>query len=97
MTTRHELLININIFLVRHWISRSRFGKLAHAGEAFVYRLEEGKDVKASTIERLETWMDECDKRGMLFDSKTGAPYKRSVDAFTQPTERKRRNSRYAE
>lgn len=53
------------MFMVRHNISKSTFGKMSGSGEKFVYGLEKGHDVRVSTIERVVAWMTVCDKEGL--------------------------------
>ena len=57
MSTRDDLLADIEAFLVRHDMAASTFGRLAVKSHKFVWRLRSGKDVTTSSADAARQFM----------------------------------------
>lgn len=66
MSTQESLVAEVNAFLARHGMKPPDFGKLAMNDLGFVYRLRDGLDVRASTIDKLRRFMAEYDREHPL-------------------------------
>lgn len=47
----------VEAFLVQHRLPPSRFGRLSCNDSAFVITLRQGRELKLSTIRKVEAWM----------------------------------------
>lgn len=66
MSTQESLVAEVNAFLARHGMKPPDFGKLAMNDLGFVYRLRDGLDVRASTIDKLRRFIAEYDREHPL-------------------------------
>lgn len=57
MDSRQQLVNEIEAFLAKHEMGAPEFGRLAMNDVAFVYRLRQGRDVRASTADRAREFM----------------------------------------
>ena len=57
MSTREELLAEIDAFLERHGIAPTRFGKDVLRDPSFVMRLRLGNHARSDTIDRVKNYM----------------------------------------
>lgn len=62
MSTRDQLLADIEAFLERHNMSAGDFGLECLNNVSFVYKLRRGDDVLASTIDRVREFMASRDR-----------------------------------
>lgn len=59
MSTHRNLLSEIERFLDKHDMAPTRFGSLAMADPSFVSDLQQGRDIKWSTVEKVRAFMAE--------------------------------------
>ena len=57
MSTREQLLAEIEAFLTRHNMAASTFGRMAIKSHKLVYRLREGKDITTSSADAVRAFM----------------------------------------
>ncbi len=63
MSTRDQILAEIEAFLERHKMSAGEFGIQCMRNPSFVYRLRRGQGILDSSIDRARAFMAEHDKR----------------------------------
>ena len=63
MSTRDEILAEIEAFLVRHNMSAGAFGIKCMRNPSFVYRLRDGQGIMDTTIDKARSFMRAYDKR----------------------------------
>jgi|GEM_PF-6687497 len=56
-TVRDTLLTEIETFLAMHDLTASEFGISCLHDPSFVFRLRDGKDIRASTVDKVRRWM----------------------------------------
>ena len=59
MSTHDTLLNEIEVFLAKHGMAPSRFGALSIGDARLVTDLHRGRDLKASTLDRVRRFMAE--------------------------------------
>lgn len=57
MSTRDQILSEIEAFLVRHRMSAGEFGVRCMRNPSFVYRLRRGQGILDSSIDRVRAYM----------------------------------------
>ena len=57
MSTQKKQISEIERFLDRHDMAPTRFGSLAMSDPSFVSDLQQGRDIKWSTVERVRKFM----------------------------------------
>jgi len=62
MSTRDQILSEIEAFLVRHGMSAGDFGVRCMRNPSFVYRLRRGQGILDSSIDRARAFMIEYDR-----------------------------------
>jgi hypothetical protein len=63
MSTRDELLAEVESFLTRSGMTPTRFGVEAMSDRTFVRNLRRSLDVRSSTIDRVRQFIRETDNR----------------------------------
>ncbi len=56
-TVRETLLAEIDSFREAHDLTATKFGELCMGDPSFLFRLREGKDIRATTIDKVRRWM----------------------------------------
>lgn len=59
MTERDKILTEIETFMANEGISPRQFGIRAMGDSGFVYRLRQGLDIKARTLDRVRAFMQD--------------------------------------
>ncbi len=62
MSTRDQVLEEIESFMARHGMSAGDFGIKCMRNPSFVYRLREGHDIRASSIDKVRAFIAARDR-----------------------------------